>query len=61
MKNCFLQNDMMKYSLHLFLFLLLTAGKGFSQSLVSYEEHRTSVNSEQFNIGASIESALSKG
>ena len=52
---------MMKYSLHLFLFLLLTAGKGFSQSLVSYEEHRTSVNSEQFNIGASIESALSKG
>ena len=50
----------MRYFLFL-LFLLLSVGKGFSQSVVNYEVYRPSVNSEQFNIGASIETALSKG
>ena len=45
----------------LFLFLLIMAGKGFSQSEFNYEVCRPSINSEQFNIGASIETALSKG
>ena len=45
----------------LFLFLLSMAGKGFSQSEFNYEVYRPSINSEQFNIGASIETALSKG
>lgn len=45
----------------LFLFLLSMAGKGFSQSEFNYEVCRPSINSEQFNIGASIETALSKG
>lgn len=50
----------MRYFLFL-LFLLLTVGKVFSQSVVNYEVYRPSVNSDQFNIGASIETALSKG
>ena len=45
----------------LFLFLLIMAGKGLSQSEFNYEVCRPSINSEQFNIGASIETALSKG
>ena len=52
--------DMIKYFLFL-LFLLLPIGKGFSQELVNYEVHRPSVNAEQFNIGASIKTSLSKG
>lgn len=53
--------DMIKHFLFL-LFLLLPIGKGFSQEqLVNYEVHRPSVNAEQFNIGASIETSLSKG
>lgn len=51
---------MIKHFLSL-LFLLLPVGKGFSQSLVNYEVHHPSVNSEQFNIGASMETSLSKG
>ena len=43
------------------LFVLIMPEKGFSQSLTDYEVYRPSVNSEQFNIGASIETALSKG
>ena len=50
----------MRYLLCL-LFLLFPAVKGFSQSLFNNEVYRPSVNSEQFNIGASIETALSKG
>ena len=45
----------------IFLFLLFMAGKGFSQSDINYEVCHPSINSEQFNIGASIETALSKG
>ena len=45
----------------LLLLLLLPAVKGFSQSLFSNEVYRPSANSEQFNIGASIETSLSKG
>ena len=52
--------DMIKHFLFL-LFLLLPIGKGFSQELVNYEVHRPSVNAEQFNIGASIQTSLSKG
>lgn len=52
--------DMIKHFLFL-LFLLLPTGKGFSQELFNYEVHRPSVNAEQFNIGASIETSLSKG
>lgn len=55
-----LQSDMIKHYLFL-LFLLLPVVKGFSQSLFNNEVYRPSVNSEQFNIGASIETALSKG
>ena len=51
---------MIKHFLYLFC-LLLPAEKAFSQSLYNYEVYRPSVNSEQFNIGASIETALSKG
>lgn len=50
----------MRYLLFL-LFLLLPVGKGFSQSVVNKEVYRPSVNSDQFNIGASLETALSKG
>jgi len=45
----------------LILFLLFMAGKGFSQSSFNYEVNHPSVNAEQFNIGASVETALSKG
>ena len=45
----------------LFLLLLFSAGYGFSQSEFNYEVYRPSINSAQFNIGASIETALSKG
>ena len=45
----------------LFHFLLFIVGKGFPQSSFNYEINRPSINSEQFNIGASIETALSKG
>ncbi len=45
----------------LFLFLLFITGKGFSQSSFNYEVNYPSVNAEQFNIGASVETALSKG
>lgn len=51
----------MKKHFLLLLILLLPAVKGFSQSLFSNDVYRPSVNSEQFNIGASIETALSKG
>ena len=43
------------------LFLLFIVGKGFSQSNLNYEVSHPSVNSKQFNIEASIETALSKG
>lgn len=52
--------DMIKHFLFL-LFLLLLTGKGFSQELFNNEVYRPSVNSAQFNIGASIETSLSKG
>lgn len=52
--------DMIKHFLFL-LFLLLTTGKGFSQEIFKNEVHRPSVNAEQFNIGASIKTSLSKG
>ena len=52
--------DMIKHFLFL-LFLLLTTGKGFSQKIYNNEVYRPSVNAEQFNIGASIETSLSKG
>jgi len=42
-------------------FLLFIVGKGFSQSNLNYEVNHPSVNSKQFNIEASIETALSKG
>ena len=45
----------------LLLFLLLPAVKGFSQTLFNNDVYRPSANSEQFNIGASIETSLSKG
>lgn len=60
MNSKILQRDMIKHFLFL-LFLLPPAVKGFSQSLFSNDVYRPSVNSEQFNIGASIETALSKG
>ena len=41
--------------------LLLTAGQAFAQSSFEYNVYHPSINSEQFNIGASIETALSKG
>ena len=52
--------DMIKHFLFL-LFLLLPTGKGFSQEFFSNEVYRPSANSAQFNIGASIETSLSKG